>query len=524
MTKLAVSILVRHLGQALADAARAAEFGAELVEYRIDQVGEDADLVVALVEGSPLPCILTCRPVWEGGFYEGDEAQRFELLGHAFKGVRAPAYLDLELAAYQRHPDVLERIGIAGQMGQAAGTGLILSSHDFHRRPTDLYQKVEAMVDAPDCRVIKVAWQARSLRDNLEAFELLLQQYKPTIALCMGEFGLASRVLAKKFGALLTFASLDEASATAPGQPTLEQLKRLYRWDRIGRHTSVYGVIGWPVGHSLSPRLHNAGFDAAGYDGVYLPLPIPEAYEHFKATVGSWLAFEPLEFRGASVTIPHKEHLLRFVRESGGEIEPLAQAIGAANTLVKRDDGTLYACNTDYAAALDAICEGLDIGRDQLAGRQAAVIGAGGAARAIVAGLAHSGASVTIYNRTPQRAMALVRQFRDAPGRVEAASLEELSESAAEVYVNCTPVGMHPNVDASPIPADRPMKGWGPGVVVFDTIYNPTQTLLLKQAQAAGCRTIPGMEMFVRQGAAQFELWTGQPAPLEAFRAALRGE
>ncbi|MCX5662548.1 MAG: type I 3-dehydroquinate dehydratase [Planctomycetota bacterium] len=547
MTRIAVAIMVHSLEQGLAAAARAAEHGADLVEFRVDQFADPANLpqIVELVERSALPCILTCRPTWEGGLYDGDDQTRISLLEHIGLAKRPPAYIDVEFVAYQRSANLRQKVGLVvdhPEQVRPVSTGLILSSHDFDRRPTDLLQRVEAMASAPACRVMKIVWKARSLRDNLEAFELLAAKHKPTIALCMGEEGLASRVLAKKFGALLTFAALDAQSGTAPGQPAVAQLKGLYRWDRIGPATKVYGVIGHPVGHSMSPAIHNAGFDAVenGFDGVYLPLPIPPEYEHFKATVGAWLDEPGLHFRGASVTIPHKENLLRFAREwapagkepAANTIEPLAELIGAANTLSVRDDGSLFVCNTDYAAALDAVCAGLGIGRPGLAGRRVAVIGAGGAARAIVAGFAQHGASVVVYNRTIEKAQALAERFAGLPGKVVAAAMEKLCDSCCEVFINCTPVGMHPKVDQTPVPAElRPGNkpgakadgkvGWGPQTLVFDTIYNPVQTQLLRDAREAGCKTITGVEMFVRQAAAQFELWTGKKAPVEVFRGVL---
>lgn len=540
MTRLTVSIMVHSLEQALGDAARAAEAGADLVEFRVDQFTEDAAKVIELVSRSALPCIVTCRPTWEGGQYDGDDQTRIGFIEHVGlgetpnvkpRGGRGPAYIDVELAAYQRSANLRQKVGLVvdhpGQV-RPTDTGLILSSHDFTTRPVDLYQRVEAMVAAPACRIVKVAWRARSLRDNLEAFEILRQRHKPTIALCMGEEGLPSRVLAKKFGAFLTFAALDANTATAPGQPTVDQIKRLYRWDHIGPATRVYGVIGHPVGHSMSPAIHNAGFDAAGHDGVYLPMPIPPEYEHFKATVGSWIDMKELDFRGASVTIPHKENLLRFVAERGGVIEPLSRRIGAANTLHVRDDGSLYACNTDYAAALDAVCDAMGITRGQLRGRRVAVIGAGGAARAIVAGFAGHGATVVIYNRTQDKAQALAEQFNEMPledgsrgGKVVAARPEKLCDSCCEVFINCTPIGMHPNTGDTPIPTAADTKGWSSETVVFDTIYNPVETRLLREAKAAGCKTVPGTEMFVRQAADQFKLWTGLDAPLDVFRRVL---
>ncbi len=533
MTRIAVAIFVRDVSQALAAAAKAAEHGADMVELRIDPFIDSLDpaklaALDDLLSRCPLPSIVTCRPTWEGGHFDGDEQTRISILEHAGLVSRPPAYIDVELAAYQRSANLRQKVNLVvdhpGQL-KPTTTGLILSSHDFDTRPADLLQRLEAMAQATAGRVSKIVWQARSLRDNLEAFEILSQRLKPTIALCMGETGLPSRVLAKKFGALLTFAALEKGEGTAPGQPTLAQLKGLYRWDALRPDTRVYGVIGHPVAHSMSPAIHNAGFDATEFNGVYLPMPIPPEYEHFKATVGSWLDFAPLDFRGASVTLPHKENLLRFVGERGGEIEPLAAQIGAANTLTVRDDGSLYASNTDYAAALDAVCDGLSIERAGLAGRRVAVIGAGGAARAIVAGFAHHGAAVTVYNRTLERATELARSFgdgqADSAGKVVASPLDSLRDSDCEVFINCTPIGMHPKVGASPVP-DEVVERWKPGTVVFDTIYNPVETRLLKRAKAAGCVTIPGTEMFVRQAQGQFELWTGQPAPVEVFARVLK--
>jgi 3-dehydroquinate dehydratase/shikimate dehydrogenase len=517
---------VQSVAQALAAAAAAAERGADLIEFRIDRFGSGegtrlaADLA-ALVEGSPLPCIVTCRSAAEGGLAEvGDEA-RIERLVQACSGSQTPAYVDAELATYQRRAEIRHAlIQVVDHPGQASKTttGLILSTHDFAGRPNDLYQRIEAMAAEPACRIMKIVWQARSVRDNLEAFELLLQRQKPMVVLCMGETGLPSRVLARKFGAAFTFASVETGRETAPGQPTLGQMKRLYRWDDIGARTKVYAVVGYPVAHSMSPAVHNAGFAHIGHDGVYLPLPIPPEYEHFKASIGAWLDMKALDFRGASVTIPHKENLLRFVTERGGEVEALAKQIGAANTLTVRDDGSLYASNSDYAAALETVRMVLAAERRGMGNLSVGVIGAGGAARAVVAGFCHNGALVTIYNRTLAKAQALAECFARAPGRVGAAPLEALRWSPCRVLINCTPVGMHPNVDATPMPDEAT---WGAGQVVFDTIYNPIQTRFLREAKAAGCFTISGVEMFVRQAAVQFTLWTGAPAPLDVFRKVL---
>lgn len=514
--------MAQTLEQALALAAQASEQGADLVEFRMDLFVRDPAAAAELVQRCPLPCIVTVRRKAEGGHFEGPDEDRVALLEAACSGPTQPAYLDFELASYQNHA-LRQRIDrLVDHPGQVRATGvkLVLSSHDFQSRPADLHQRIEAMAAAPACAVVKIAWMAADLNDNLHAFDLVAQQGKPAVALCMGEAGLPSRILSRKFNAPFTFVTLDDAAATAPGQPTLSQVRNLYRWDQITPATRLYAVIGHPVGHSMSPAIHNAGFDALGYDGLYLPMSITPTYEAFASIVGAWLDHPRLQFRGASVTIPHKENLLRFVRERGGEIEQLADRIGAANTLTVGEDGSLYASNSDYGAALDAVCDGLGIERREIEGLRVAVIGAGGAARAIVAGFAHYGATVVIYNRTLDKAQLLVEHFKSSPGKVVAMPLDKLCDSCCQVYINCTPLGMYPKVDDTPIlpGPGQTQPHWEPGTVVFDTIYNPVYTRLLREARAAGCVTIPGSEMFVRQAATQFRLWTQAQAPMDVFR------
>ena len=519
MTKLCVPIMVDSAQQALADAQAAKAAGADMVELRLDRFTDDRDAACKLVIDSPLPCIVTIRPDWEGGEYDGDDMDRIALIEHI--GVtchgQGPAYFDVELAAYDRSANLRHKVMLVvdhHKQPRPTDTGLILSSHDFQTRPSDLIRRVQSMADYQSCRVVKLAWAARSLRDNLEAFEIIADRNKPTIALCMGEHGLMSRVLAKKFGALLTFAAIDSQSGTAPGQPTINELKSLYRWQKLNSDTQVFGVIGDPVGHSMSPAIHNAGFDEVDYNGVYLPMRIPPEYEHFKATVSSFIAEKGLDFCGASVTIPHKHNLLRFVEEMNGDIEPLAAQIGAANTLTVREGGSLYASNTDYAAALDSVCDAMQISRDELKAKRVAVIGAGGAARAVVFGFAHYGAEVTTYNRTVEKAGELAKA-----SSTNAGSIDDLANASFDILINCTPIGMHPNSDETPFDftSQQPPTTSTPRVV-FDTIYNPIETSLLREAKTAGCVTVSGVEMFVRQAAAQFELWTAAKAPTQRFR------
>jgi 3-dehydroquinate dehydratase / shikimate dehydrogenase len=556
-TLLCVPITVHDEDQSAADARDAKAGGADLVEFRVDEVfAGDLEapaggphpavlMIERLLTDCPLPCIVTCRSSREGGGYDGDDADRvslYERLGTAEPG-RAPTYLDMELAAYTRSANLKQKINLAvkhpGQQREV-GPSLILSAHDFTGRPADLSRRVLAMQAEPACAVAKIAYKARSLRDNLELFDLLASRSKPMIALAMGEFGLASRVLAPKFGGFLTFAALRPAAATAPGQPTLRDLLDLYRFRAIGPATGVYGIIGWPVGHSRSPLVHNAAFAELGHDAVYLPLPIPtpdagtpdDAYLLFKATLLDLVHDPRLTFRGASVTIPHKEHLLRLAREQGWTIDPIAAGVGAANTLVvdRHADGTFRRAsilNTDVAGLVEPLREAAG----SLAGLNAAVIGAGGVARAAAFGLARAGATVVLYNRDPAKARAVADDLAAAgtPG-VRAMPLDALPKTCCRVYVNGTPVGMHggPAPDTSPIPvaALTESQNLPERPIVLDTVYNPVRTPLLAAAEAAGWTTIDGVRMFVRQACLQSRAWTGRSPDAAAMdrlvRASLR--
>jgi len=536
MTLIAVSIAVHSADQidaAIERASIALKSGANLIEWRIDELAQEPEALTAaaeLVRRSPAPCIVTCRPDWEGGAYEGEERVRLELLHALMAAPDRPRYVDIELKSVQ-HDDVWagnQSSIVSAVEKRDLQTSLIVSSHDFQGRPRDLLQRIESMTNEPACAVIKVAWLARSLRDNLEAFELLRTRRKPMIALCMGRFGLMSRVLAPKFGGFLTFATDTPTEVTAPGQPTIDDLLRLYRFDRINPKTKVYGVIGWPVEHSLSPVIQNAGFEAVGHDGVYLPLPIPPEYEHFKATVGALIDALGLDFRGASVTIPHKENLLRFVRERGGRCDRLTERIGAANTLMVGSAGGLECVNTDCPAAMQGLTAGMNIDQKDLAGKKVAVIGAGGAARAIVIGLVDAGALVTVFNRDQERARKLVEDAAVAPeaasgGETASASVgdpDALTRGGFDVYINCTPIGMAggPAPHESPLPANVPLDE---NATVFDTVYTPARTPLIAEAEARGARVISGMDMFIRQAAMQFERWTGGVPPIDVIKTAL---
>ncbi len=470
---------------------RAAEAGADMVECRLDYLATapDENALQILLSDRPLPVIVTYRPPRQGGRFACDESARLNVLATASR--LGADYIDMEL-------DVPPSRRPKGRT--------ILSHHDFTGRPAGL-DKIVAELNASKANVCKITFSANGPEDALAALDLLRKSDRPMISLAMGEAGLASRILAGKFGAFGTFASLAEGNESAPGQLTIEQMKGLYRWDSVGPATCVYGVIGCPVAHSMSPTIHNSAFTAEGMDAVYVPLRIEPGKENFNRFMDAVADAPWADFRGFSVTIPHKENAI--ARVGAENIDDLSRRIRAINTIAITNDGSLSGTNTDYTAAVDSLCSAMGIRRKDLSGRDAAVVGAGGVARAIVAALAHYGADVTIYNRTLSRAEKLADEFGS-----KARPLAEVSEIASEIVINCTAIGMTPNVDDSPIPAGT-LSGVG---VVFDTIYNPVQTRLLREASSAGCVCVSGMEMFLNQAVAQFEFWTKKPAPREIMQ------
>jgi 3-dehydroquinate dehydratase/shikimate dehydrogenase len=510
-TKLIVPIAARNLEDARAQIKAAAAAGAEMVELRVDYLKKlDRALVEGLIgetrkaAGQAAAIVVTCRDKQQGGVINYQEQLRIEVLAGA---LRAGAdFVDLEYENFLS-PANQERILLA--LSEKPKARLVLSAHNFERRFDDIGRLYSGILAAYEKAVPKLVYTANHINDCFEAFDLLHNTSGERIAFCMGEAGLISRVLAKKLGCLYTFASVDDKTATAPGQLTIEEFKKLYRFACIDADTEVYGVIGSPIGHSLSPAIHNVSFAEAGLNKVYLPLLVEGGKVEFSLFMDNILARDWLGFRGLSITIPHKQNALDYVREAGGSVEPLAARIGAVNTVLMGTDGNLSAYNTDYAGALDAITSTLGVAKTGLKGRAVAVVGAGGVARAIVAGLSDAGAKITIYNRTVERGERLAGEF-GCPFH----PLGDVGKLDAELLINCTSIGMQPNVDATAVPKEYIKKD----MVVFDTVYNPVETLLLREAREAGAKTIDGLSMFVNQACAQFRLFTGQDAHIETVR------
>jgi 3-dehydroquinate dehydratase/shikimate dehydrogenase len=368
--------------------------------------------------------------------------------------------------------------------------GILLSLHDFQRMPRrfpPLPSAAHGEVDA-----LKIAAQAQTIGGSLRLLHLA-RSLPHLVAVPMGELGLPARILALREGSALAYAPIGEA--TAPGQVSLYALKHLYRAHELTRRTRVYGVIGDPVGHSLSPLLHNTGFIARKIDAVYLPFLVEDLRDFLKAV-------QELGIRGFSVTIPHKQSILKHL----DECDPLAAEIGAVNTVVVRRDGSLSGSNTDYVGILRALEKKLG-----LAGSRVLIFGAGGVARAAAFALAKAGAHVGVCARREKAA----RELAKAVGG-EVVPRRALKRESFDAMLNATPIGMHPNDRISPLlPRELNCR------LVMDLINRPQMTQLLKLAARKGIATVSGVEMFVPQGVAQWELWTGQRAPESTMRKAV---
>jgi 3-dehydroquinate dehydratase/shikimate dehydrogenase len=455
---------------------------ADLVELRLDSV--DRPDARGAIEGRRRPVIVTCRAAWEGGGFAGSEEERERLLADA--QAAGAEFIDVEARA--RFVPAFTR--------QRRGRGIVLSLHAFGEPPADLADRARAM-RSTGVEVVKIAIEAERLSDVLRLMDLAGRAdftdpdgRDGHVLLAMGQPGVASRILAARLGNRWTYAG----DAVAPGQMPATRLLGEFRFRRIQRDAALYGVVGNPIAHSLSPVMHNAGFAALDINAVYVPLQAADAADFvtFARHTG---------MRGASITAPFKVAMLSMVDET----EPLAQRVGAINTLVVRD-GKWLGANTDVDGFLAPLA-----GRMALKGTRASVLGAGGAARAVAVALVSQGAAVTICarNRDAARDVASL-----AGGR---AGTWPPRASSWDVLVNATTCGSSGR-------DDDPMDGVPlDGEIVFDLVYAPAETPLIKRARAEGCLTIGGIEMLVAQAERQFELWTGQRPPTGLFRAAAAG-
>jgi 3-dehydroquinate dehydratase / shikimate dehydrogenase len=452
------------------------------LEFRLDYLpkpGLAIPKIKAFMESHPGTVVIaTCRRTVAGGRFRGSMASELDILAKA-SGAGCQL-LDVALqTAIKSKPAQVQKL--------RARSALILSFHDFRgtKRLDETLQKMLAV----QADFYKIVSTATTLSDNVTMIKFLAKESDKhsLIGICMGEQGIISRVLGVRAGSVFTFAALSPDEKTAPGQVTAQELRNLYRIEQVDAATRVYGVAGDPVVHSLSPAIMNAAFRRENVNAVYLTL-------HAKTLKDLLTCVRGIPLHGISVTMPYKEAILKHLDNTDSH----TTKIGACNTVVRAQDGKLYGFNTDAAG----IVRPLERRLPTLEGAKILVLGAGGAARAAVFGLKERGCEVYILNRTTGPAKKLARQARART--VKRADLKKLS---FDVIINATPVGMG-NTRETALQEHEINARY-----VFDMIYDPAETRLLKLARERGAQVIPGIEMFVQQAARQFEIWTGKPAP-----------
>ncbi|GAB2218754.1 hypothetical protein Droror1_Dr00001986 [Drosera rotundifolia] len=514
-TLICAPVMGESIEETIDQIEKAREEGADLVEIRLDYLKKGFDVerdLEGLIRKSSLPTLITFRPTWEGGRYAGDENKRLSTLRRAID--LGANYVDVELKVADEFLKSIDG-------NKPEKVKVIVSSHNYEKTPSaEELGDLVVRIQATGADIVKIATTALDITDSARILQVLAHCQVPIIGIAMGEKGLMTRVLSAKFGGFLTFGAIQAGVVSAPGQPTVKDLLELYNFRQIGPDTKVHGVIGNPIGHSKSPHLYNAAFKSVGFNGIYLPLLVDNVANFLKT-------FSSPDFVGysndkpiyCSYTIPHKVAGL----ECCDEVDPIAKAIGAISCMVKRpSDGKLIGYNVDYLGAIAAIEEGLrgmngfnPTSGSPLAGKLFVVIGAGGAGKALAFGGNAKGARVVVANRTLEKAKELASKVGG-----EALSLEALLDFHPEdgmILVNTTSIGMKPAIDQTPVPKAA-LKRYS---LVFDAIYTPKLTRLLREAEELGAAIVYGTEMFINQAFVQFEKFTGLPAPKEFIREVL---
>lgn len=453
------------------------------IEFRLDYLskpGQGLQKIKTFVEYHPEALIIaTCRRVACGGKFRGSVATEVNILTKAAS--QGCHLVDLDLgSAIKLKPRDFARL--------RRSANLILSTHDFHR--TRKLEETFARMQQYPADFFKVVSTANTLSDNAVMMRFLEHHSHEhsMIGLCMGEQGLTSRILGVRAGSQFTFGTAGRGEETAPGQFPARDLRDIYRIEQVDAATKVYGVAGDPVAHSLSPLMLNTAFRRENVNAVYLAL-------HAKSFDDLIACIREIPIHGISVTMPYKEEVLKYLDKT----DPLTAKIGACNTLVRSQEGKLYGFNTDVSG----VVRPLEI-RLPLQGAKVLVLGAGGAARAAVFGLKERGSDVYIFNRTSGPAQNLAKK-----ARAKVVTKMDLRKAAFDVIINATPAGMDGNRDPIPIAAED-----FKGKYFFEMVYTPAETKMVRIARSRGMQVILGTEMFVQQGARQFEIWTGKPAPV----------
>ncbi len=478
----------------VAEIELAAARGWPFIELRLDFLSKAVEFK-RLVPYKKGPWVATLRRPQDGGRYPGNEEDRQAILRQAIVA-GCFEWVDLET-------DIAETIRRFGTVKR------IVSYHNMTETPANL-DEIYARMLRQDADVVKIAVMAKTPADVAKILKLQREATKPTVAFGMGELGFLTRFTALKYGAPFIYAAFNRERTIAPGLPSIDDLKTTYPVRSIDADTYFLGVVGDPIAHSLSPVLHNHMLLRTRTNALYVPLRVPkdELAEAVKA-------FDALPIRGYSVTMPHKEDAAKLAQEA----DAFTQASQASNVLVRKADGTFAAFNTDHTAAVETLKHYLGTHAREdgtfpaLAQLDVLILGSGGVARAIAHGLHSEGSHLTIAARDMDKGHTLAAEVH-----CKAIDWQGRHNVRCDVLINCTPIGMHPNVDAAPVHHSFLQ----PGMIVFDTVYTPETTLLIREAKARGAGVITGVEMFVRQAARQFELFTGKAPDLDKMREVVR--
>ena len=482
----------------LADAELAA-VNADVIEIRIDALAPAEIRQVLGSIRSEKPLLITFRPAEQGGAREISLERRIEFWDEI------EAALDTSGLWFDQEADLL------GHTQKQHNSVTIRSFHDFGGVPDN----IDAIFDslAADAEVVKIAVSATDITDAIPVWKLLDRakaKNRQLIPIAMGEAGKWTRILGLAHGAFMTYASLVAGKETADGQITAKDLIETYRVKELDENTQVFGVIGHPTSQSLSPYMHNPAFASAGMNAVFIPFLIKDLDKFMRRMVMPQTREVELNFGGFSVTMPHKQAIMKFL----DVLDPVAEKIGAVNT-VKIENGKLTGYNTDAHGFITP----LKAKYGDVKGARVAVLGAGGAARACVHALKQEGADVTVFARDPKMGSVFAEEF--AARFTDFSKIKDQKSKIGidfEIIVNATPLGMKGQLEnESPFTADQLA-----GVkFVYDLVTKTADTLFILEAQKAGIPAIGGLEMLIAQGARQFEIWTGKKAPVDLMRESL---
>jgi 3-dehydroquinate dehydratase/shikimate dehydrogenase len=457
--------------------------GSSTIELRLDWLSNSREIDSLLrrlrVDRKKSCVIATLRRRAAGGKYSGGLREQMLLLKRAAEGGCAWCDVEVESAECVASAALKEL--------RRAGARIMISFHNFRATPQNLGSVVRRL-ERCDGEAIKIAAHAQTIGDSVRLLSIARRR-RNVVAVPMGDVGLPARVLALRSGSALAYAAANEA--TAPGQLSLAQMRGTFRAEKLNHRTRVYGVIGNPIAHSLSPLMHNAAFAARRINAALLPFLVGDLKDFLAACPA-------LGVKGFAVTLPHKQAIISHL----DGCDPLASRIGAVNTVVVRSNRGLYGYNTDYVGVLRALSS-----RMELKGSRVLLLGAGGAARAAAFALAEAGAIVSICARREEKATSLAR----AVGAATIAR-RDLKREFFDAIMNATPVGMH-HTDESPLRGEELNCR-----VVMDMIYRPMRTKLLNLAERRCLEIVSGVEMFIAQGIAQWEIWMGERAPVETMR------